>query len=253
MTRRFAVVHEARDDFIIAAALADRVLVEQIDWLDASLCESQRQWIGEEPDGHRLLWTSIAKRAREMGIRVHGHFDGRPGLPDAQAARRAIAVVLNLYNDIDAIVLIRDADDQQVRRKGLEQARSAHSSKCKIVIGLAICERECWVISGFDPKDDGENERLEIEKQKLGFDPRVRSHELTAVKDDAARKSPKRVLAALAGSDRHRESDCWNSTSLDVLRERGQRNGLNDYLKEVETFLVPLISGYKGRPDNKAK
>ena len=42
------------------------------------------------------------------------------------------------------------------------------------------------MISGFDPQDDVEKSRLAAERQTLGFDPRVRSHELTACKDDRA-------------------------------------------------------------------
>ena len=35
MSQRFAVVHEAEADFHTATELADRVLMEAIDWLDA--------------------------------------------------------------------------------------------------------------------------------------------------------------------------------------------------------------------------
>ena len=76
------------------------------------------------------------------------------------------------------------------------------SSMATIVIGLAITERECWVISGFDPGDDDETQKLEDEKQNLGFDPCERSHDLTACKNDRAKRSPKRVLSVLTGEQR---------------------------------------------------
>ncbi len=93
--------------------------------------------------------------------------------------------------ELEAILLIRDQDDQPERRDGLEQARGHDRTGMVIVIGLAVVERESWVISGFDPADDHEKQKLEDEKRNLGFDPRDRSHELTACKNDQAKRSPK--------------------------------------------------------------
>jgi hypothetical protein len=97
MTRRFAVVHEAEADFLIATELADRVLVEAIDWLDEEMLPYQREWVAQEAGGQRLKWTTIPGLAREARIRAHGHFGGEPALPDALAARRAILYLLNAF------------------------------------------------------------------------------------------------------------------------------------------------------------
>ncbi len=155
------------------------------------------------------------------------------------------------YDDMrgsDAVLLIRDVDDQGKRRQGLEQARAIYSSLTRIIIGVAIPERECWVLSGFDPEDEEEERRLAAEIQKLGSDPCLRSHELTAGKDDQATRSPKRVLAVLTGGRWERQRKCWQATDLSVLADRGRANGLRDYLEEVRTLLVPLITGYEGKP-----
>jgi hypothetical protein len=106
---------------------------------------------------------------------------------------------------------------------------------------LTAVERESWVVSGFEPLDDSESSRLEAERRTLGFDPRWRTHELTACKADTALRSPKRVLRVLSGDDRGRERRCWTETSLGVLRERGDENGLAAYLGEVRDRLAPLI------------
>jgi hypothetical protein len=45
MRQRFAVVHEAEADFQTATELADRVLVEAIDWLDERLIADQGEWV----------------------------------------------------------------------------------------------------------------------------------------------------------------------------------------------------------------
>jgi hypothetical protein len=241
MSHRFAVVHEAMADFHIATELADRVLVEAIDWLDEHLIAGQREWIGTVPVDRRLTWKAIPNLAREIGIKAHGHFDGVPGEADAAAARRAILYLKETIPDVHAILLVRDQDDQPERRIGLEQARDQDHRGTVIVIGLAVVEREAWVISGFDPQDEEETARLDAERQNLGFDPRHRSHELTACKDDQATRSPKRVLRQLSRDNRSRERHCWTNTPLARLRERGSENGLAAYLSEVRDRLARLI------------
>jgi hypothetical protein len=241
MSLRFAVVHEAPADFTTATELADRVLLEAIDWLDEDQIAYQRSWLGEITGPRYLTWKGIKKLAREAGVRSHGHFDGEPSLPDAAAARRAIDFLLAEVPDLSAILLIRDQDDDPQRRQGLEQARKQDRSGIAIVVGLAIVERECWVLSGFEPQDENESARLAIERSKLGFDPCLRSHELTACKDDRATRSPKRVLRELTADDRVRECRCWNDPSLELLRERGSDNGLAAYLHEVRDKVAPLI------------
>ena len=243
MSRRFAVVHEAEADFHTATELADRVLMEAIDWLleNPHLIAYEREWVGTVPGDRRLTWKTIPQLARAIGIKAHGHFDGEPGEADAAAARRAIIYLKEAIPDLKAILLIRDQDDQPERRIGLEQARGQDHGGTVIIVGLAVVEREAWVISGFDPRDDAETARLAAERQALGFDPRHKSHELTACKDDQATRSPKRVLRQLSGDDRGRERDCWTNTPLERLRERGGENRLSAYLDEVRDRLARLI------------
>src|SRR2546421_477595 len=112
MSQRFAVVREADADVLIATELADRVLVEVIDWLDEDLLAHQRVWVAHVPGGEPLTWAAIKRLSREAGVRAHGHFDGEPGLPDAAAARRALLFLLEVLPDLNAIVLIRDQDDE---------------------------------------------------------------------------------------------------------------------------------------------
>ena len=67
------------------------------------------------------------------------------------------------------------------------------------------------------------------------------SCELTACKNNQAKRSPKRVLQELTAGDPDRERICWQQTPLVTLRERGTENGLTAYLDEVRTKLAPLI------------
>ncbi len=241
MTRRFAVVHEAEADFQTATDLADRVLVETFaSWLDDESVVYQREWLAREPGGRRLTWKAMRRLAEDAGIEAEGFFDGRPGLADARAARRAILYLRAAVPQLDGIVLIRDQDDQPERRDGLRQARTEHHGQI-VIFGLAVVEREAWVISGFEPQDDEERTRLSAERQTLGFNPCERSHELTACKDDTAKRSPKRILRELTLGDREREAHCWRHTPLPTLKQRGGENGLAAYLAEVRQHLAPLI------------
>jgi hypothetical protein len=241
MSLRFAVVHEAVADFETATELADRVLCQAIGWLDEELLVHQRTWLAASAAGHRLTWKGIKQLALDAGITIQGHFEGEPPLADEAAARRAILFLREEFPGLDAIVLIRDQDDQPERRDGLERARNPDHGGLVIVVGLAVVERECWVLSGYDPQDEAETARLEAERKNLGFDPRTRSHELTACKNDLAKRSPKRVLRALSGDDRDRERRCWREAALPLLHERGAENGLAAYLQEVATRLAGLI------------
>jgi hypothetical protein len=240
MSLRFAVVHEAEADFNTATELADRVLVDAIEWLEEMHLDSQREWLANSSGGQRLTWKAVKQLARDAGIRAHGHFDGAPGLPDAVAARRAILFLRREFPNLNAIVLIRDQDDQPERGQGLEQAKDETHGGMTIVIGLAIVERECWVISGFEC-DDGEIALLEEIRKELGFDPRHHSHELTACKNNQALRSPKRVLQHLTQGNYDRERRCWTETSLLTLMQRGGGNGLTPYLNCVYQRLASLI------------
>lgn len=245
----FAIVYEAEADLKVASELADRVLVESIDWLEESHLESCRTWVSRLVGGEPLKWTRIKQLARDTGIKVAGHMDHQAAYPDAKAARRAILYLEKIVDDVAGIVLIRDQDDQPERRKGLEQARQEHQGKTPVVIGLAVVEREAWVISGFEPRNADEQSRLSQESQTLGFQPQERSQELTACKDDNSKRSPKRVLQALTGGNFERERSCWNSTALELLRERGAENGLKPYLEEVREHLAPRIGHIAGRAE----
>jgi hypothetical protein len=39
-----------------------------------------------------------------------------------------------------------------------------------------------------------------------------------------------------------RQQQCWEETSLELLRERGIHTGLTDYIDEIEQRLTPILS-----------
>ena len=156
-------------------------------------------------------------------------------------ARKALLLLELSQEPPDAVILLRDEDGDPSRREGLQQARRRSKLKARIAIGVAAPMRECWILAGFDPQDDGENARLTELRSALGFDPRERAEKLAAA-PVTAKRSAKRVLNALTGGDRQREADCWKITDLGTLTTRGRQTGLAEYFDEVRTRIVPLLA-----------
>lgn len=141
-----AVVCEADADRRISTALADRVLVQEVEWIERESIDHYRHWQGLE--GRSFLgWTEAARLAKQKGFRVHGHFDGLPAAPDAAAARKALLLLMDEPGFPDAVLLIRDSDGDLRRRQGLEQARAGEGQwPFPIILGSPIPNGNagCW-------------------------------------------------------------------------------------------------------------
>lgn len=240
-----AAVCEAAADQRTVSILIDRLLVEQVEWLDADSLAATRSYRGIEAHNCFVAWRHVRRLAgdafgRRFHPNVHGHFGGEPGAADADAARRAIQLVRQI--DPDVILLVRDADNQPERRRGLEQARSTSPLEKRIVIGVADPMRECWVLAAFEPQTDGERTLLEDEKCSLGFDPCVKSTQLRD-RNDGAPRSAKRVLKALLDDGAEAEEWVLRQAGQGLMRERGRENGLAAFLGEVEARICPLLGG----------
>jgi hypothetical protein len=162
----FIVIGESRADADIATKLAERILLEKIDWLEAEYLQYSFSWRGLQENTAHSCWRDIEKiiddfqqtspfripkykRSREPQAR-------EPLKPDAARAIKVLNLVrfLQRTREIKAVVFIRDLDNQPERRDGLEQARRQHfnqSPKLEIIIGTANGKREAWVLNGFLP------------------------------------------------------------------------------------------------------
>ncbi len=245
---KLCIVYEADPDWRIGCDLADRVVIDCIDWLkeQPDLLLFQREWIAQHQDV-LFRWDDIDDLGRGMNIRIRGYEECEEKYPDFKAAVRAVRVIQNLFEDVDAIVLIRDVDDEPERIDGLNQAKNRFNvgnRPFRVIVGAARTKRECWVLAGFLPADERENRLFEEERQYLGFDPTTRSHELTAKnKATQDKRSAKRVLTKLTQGNSSREEECWTITPLEQLRSKGESNGLAEYLDQIEEVLVPMIQG----------
>lgn len=237
---RLVVVCEAAADQRTACTITDRVLCAQSTWLDGEILDSVRIWSGLTPESSYVAWTAVKNEADRRGIRAHGFFDGEPGGLDARAGRRALLLLARIEPNPAGVLLIRDSDNHPDRLKGLNQARDAARCCFAVVVGVAHPKQECWLLAAFEPSSDREQRRLDASKKELGFDPRISSHCLTA-QNDTAKRSAKRVLAAFYSGDTSRAETGLTQLPLDALKSRGAHNGMNAYIAEIETHLVPLF------------
>ena len=234
-----ALVAEGPDDRRTCVAIVDRLLCDEIDWITRDHLASHRSWRGIDVGDEFVQWRAVLSAARNRGLRAHGHFGDHPGEPDAFTARLALRLFASLDPVPAAVLLVRDADDQPERRRGLEQARKSGQWPFRVVIGLAAAKRECWVLRAFVTRDVGETDKLKELRRELGFDPILQAHELHAQQIDAKR-SAKRVLASLVGDEVNRESDCWDHVDLRRLGDQSDGTGLLEFVLELRTLLLPL-------------
>lgn len=243
-----AVVCEAAGDLRLCADLADRVLIEEVDWIDPGNLDLYRGWRGLEEVYSHLEWHWVSHLAKQKGLRAHGHFRDEPGALDARMARKALLLLQGSSRVPDAVLLIRDSDGLTERRRGLEQARDSSPWAFPVVLGVAHTKRECWVLAGFEAQTEAEEKVLAELRRELGFDPRLKAEDLSAAEAGAPRNA-KRVLERLLQGNTDRERICWMECGVETLRQRGQLSGLSDYLDEVRARLVPL---YSGRPPERS-
>ncbi|WP_295614464.1 hypothetical protein [Chamaesiphon sp. GL140_3_metabinner_50] len=221
------VIVEGRMDAVTATKLAERVLVEKVDWLEQESLQHLFQWTGLDSGSEYSCWkdtNDIIDRAKKAGIpmpRFLGH--GKTGSlkADGAAAMKIVNLIkllhLKEHRKIAAVLFIRDLDNQPERRRGIEQARSEHEDRqpqIEIIIGTADRMREAWVLNGFIPSDLEEKRILAQLKTKLTFDPCEEAHKL---RDDPGEdRNPKLVVKKLTDGDIVREQQCWEETDLEM-------------------------------------
>jgi hypothetical protein len=248
----FVVIVESRMDAVTATKLAERVLIEKVEWVEQENLQYLFKWSGLDVGTEYSCWKdigNIVNRAEKDGIpkpRYLGH--GKTGSLKADgAAALKILKLSRLLNrkknrKIAAVLFIRDLDSQRERNQGIEQARLEHIDRqphVEVVIGTADRMREAWVLNGFIPLDSEEKRILAQITTKLSFDPCEEAHRL---RDDLGEdRNPKLVVRKLTGGDIIREQQCWEETDLEILRVRGANTGLTEYLKEVEQRLISIL------------
>lgn len=243
---RLVLIVEAQADADAASILADRVFIEgDAEWIDAETLPGLRQWTGIEPLTPYTRWKGLGALAVRHGVRTHGRGLGA----DGAAARKALLLVIRAQardDEIAAVVLVRDMDNQPERRTSMEYARAELADNLAFQVAIAAPDpkREAWILHGYEPQNDRETRLLEDERRRLGFDPITNPDRLRGDRRRGAHQQDrdmKSVVERLTAGDHDREWRCLERTPLSVLKGRGQRTGLADYLDEAATRLLPLL------------
>ncbi|MEG4280185.1 hypothetical protein QUA62_22295 [Microcoleus sp. MON1_C1] len=248
----FVVIVESSADARTATKLADRLLVDKIDWLEPEMLQHLFQWSGLEAGTENSCWKNIddiTKRFSEKfkfpTIRSNGRFKS-----DGQSANKIMTLISFLQHkqkrDIKAVIFMRDLDSQPERRKHIEQARLEQidrQPKLAVIIGTPDRMREAWVLNGFIPSNQQEKQILQEIMTELTFNPCEESHRLrsNSLTEPDRIRNPKVVVEKLTGGKMEREQQCWEETSLELLRKNGVHTGLTAYIDEIEERLIPII------------
>ena len=248
MSNPIAVVAEAPEDFQAATMLIDETLVRTVEWISPSDIDTHRTFVGRSDAESFVKWQHIeVDRSSDYRRAVRRTFGARLPRHVVQLRIQRIIYEFTIQSSetnrpSPFVVIVKDTDGQDDAREALQEARAQFPD---VVIGMQHTELECWLIAGFEPQSAAETSRLaEIcrgEGPGVGFDPRARSEDLTATNRDNEKLSPKRVLKYLTDDDRSRALKGLGDTPHQVLKNRGERNGLADFLIDVERRLVRVV------------
>lgn len=242
----FVMIVESDADFRTASELANRIFVEQIEWIEPYLSQLL-QWSGLSPSEDFTCWKDVKviyDELKTQGIHLPRYLGGRERGADFAASSKILNMVERLKKDrgrkIQAVILIRDLDNQPERRIGMEQARTG--SSINVIIGTANGKREAWVLNGYVCQNNEEEIILDQLTKQLTFDPTLESHRLqeTTFEEPKRIRNAKVVLEILIKGNHEREAQCWQDTDLALLLKRGGNTGLTSYMLEVAQ-LAPLL------------
>jgi hypothetical protein len=245
---QFLVIAEAPADSELAIVLSERVLKEHApEWLlDNWESLQPLEWVGLEDYSSFTAWKNLKSIFRRdfPQTRSLGHVRGKPLTSDGVLARKVLVVSSLLkeqkLTSLKGVLFIRDMDSQKAERlAAMNLVREHFDTDLSMILACPDPKRESWVLHGFEPEDEEERHLLRKCIAELGFEPRTDSHRLRGKHGEL--RDGKRVLAFLTGGDFLREQRCYQDTSLDTLRQRGQESGLADFLEELEQRLVPLL------------
>jgi hypothetical protein len=255
MSRRFVVVAEDRQAFLLATVLCDRVIAERSGWLrdhwaDEEQRRSFRVWDkldASSPDDWtrrsdvKRLWP---KRAHTLGMKAEGAL-----------AYKATKLALDHPGEAAALFVVHDSDgDPETAGNMREGARRAMRTPDQLTVIAAVPhpEAEAWVAAGIVPETLHEQKRHEAERSRLGFDPIAAPHELSSGKSTDKRDAKGTCREILGGAFKdapERWARCWEATALETLERNGRGAGLSEYVKEVEERVLPLLGDRSPRSE----
>jgi len=238
------VFAEAASDAEIVCGLADRVFVEKgsISQNNLAAC---RSWCGYEANTNFTQKVRIPdlfdglKRGSQRPRNL-GYIAGKPQKSHAAFWRKAVQLVVEIRKSlpVEGILIHCDVDNKPEQLDGLKQAcGDPEHNTLAIVFATPDREIEAWLLNGFIPENPAEEKLLAEWKRKLKFNPCTQ-----AERASIGGRDPKKIITALTNDDEDRRRRYWSETTLSTLRQRGEKTNLTQFLDEVETRLLRLLS-----------
>lgn len=236
---RLGIAAESESDARLVTRLADRILLDEVDWLDADGLPHVRRWVGLGHDE----WLDVHKAydlARGRRLPVYGHFSGSKGELDAVMHRAALLLFAEEEEPPSVVVLSRDDDGKTERQEGCRQAVRERSWPFEVLVALAHREIEAWLVAAFEPESEEEQSALEDVRRRIGFDPRQQPERLTSGRK-GSKKDAKRVLGELCQHGRS-PSERWDAVPLDrLVGKRGLGCGVAHFTSDARATLPRVI------------
>jgi|GEM_PF-2164927 len=250
MSNRIVVIGEAQGDFEVARELIDQSILRcvELTWIKEDVdLEHHRIYRGFEQSQEFVVWGWLdTTNTKDYRIRSRGMFEN--DWPSHDVALRIQRAIFHFVNDAEFIVVVKDTDGNELHETQLRSVREL-VEKMPVVVGIEHTKLECWLVAGFNPQNPTEEERLQTlclgEKPGIGFNPCLRSHELTAT-GPASKGDPrnaKRVLEFLVGDDWRVALRSLHRDNHPILSARGEHNGLADFLSDIRERLIRVVFG----------
>lgn len=231
-----AVVGEDKAHRHVVSSFGDRILCDEVAWIDRDTLLYYRRWQGRSAAEDYFPIHKALVEARKKRLPMYGRF-GRG--PDVKLFRAALLLMADQDRIPQAVVIARDIDSKKSRRQSFFLAVESGEWPFVVVFAGPDPEIESWILCGFEPESPEERARLSTLKHELSFEPNKQPHRLTSVTRDGQRDA-KKVLHSLTRGDRDREDRCL-AAPWTRLESVGEKCGLAQFLASVRGDVIPLF------------
>jgi hypothetical protein len=159
MPIRIAVIAEAEaeaDRRQICETIDRKIRHHAPDWWDDEQLEAERVYCGIIPGTIFTKWTELRRIKDPNALRSGGFIGFGRGQSrgfDHPLGRKALNYCVLAHPRVDAVVLIRDMDQQSDERASSLGRAKAEVSAASITVILAMprSKREAWILNGLHP------------------------------------------------------------------------------------------------------
>jgi hypothetical protein len=247
------IVGEGVTEYEAISELIDQALMARIEYIEPETISAFRTFVGlSHFEPFERLRTSPGERRQDYRRAVRKAWGEPISHPVELVIATKLQEILSHYSDreqeLPYLVIVKDTDADEECRDAIRNLRVLYEAE-RLVIGYQHAELECWLIAAFEPTDGHERQRLrDMDHGELpgcGFNPCLRSHDLTNTgpDHDGIKLSPKRVLRYLTAGDRSRALHGLHRDNHATLIQRGEHNGLADFLGDIRSRLIRGVFG----------